>query len=86
MREVKVMKTKISDEQALARLEALDPATATVRDRSATADIRAAVQMRHAAQDMVDAAVRSARDGGVTWVEIALALGVTPQGARQRYT
>ncbi len=79
------MKTKISDVEALARLEALDPTTATVRDRSATADIRAAVQMRAAAQGMVDEAVRAARDAGVTWIEIGLALGISPQGARQRY-
>lgn len=82
------MRTKMSDAAALARLESLDPAdeSVAVRDRSATADIRAAVQMRKAAQDMVDAAVRDAHAAGVTWVEIGLALGVSPQGARQRYT
>ncbi len=80
------MKTKMSDAEALARLEALDPETATVRDRSATADVRAAVQMRDAAQGMVDQAVHAARDAGVTWVEIGLALGISPQGARQRYS
>jgi hypothetical protein len=79
------MKTKISDADAMARLEELDPTTATVRDRSATADVRAAVAMREAAQGMVDQAVRNARDAGVTWIEIGLALGVSPQGARQRY-
>jgi hypothetical protein len=26
----------------------------------------------------------TARDAGVTWMEIGLALGVSPQGARQR--
>lgn len=79
------MRTKISDADALARLDALDPATATVRDRSATADVRAAVAMREAAQGMVDQAVRNARAAGVTWVEIGLALGISPQGARQHY-
>ncbi|MCL2803724.1 MAG: hypothetical protein FWD29_07215 [Micrococcales bacterium] len=69
----------------MARLDALDPDTATVRDRSATAGIRAARQMHQAAQDLVDQAVREARLQGVTWVEIGLALGMTPQGARQRY-
>ncbi|MDR1188574.1 MAG: hypothetical protein LBK95_14175 [Bifidobacteriaceae bacterium] len=79
------MKTKISDADATVRLENLDPTTASVRDRSATADIRAAAAMREAAQRMVDQAVRDARDAGVTWIEIGLALGVSPQGARQRY-
>jgi hypothetical protein len=78
------MKTKISDAAALARLEALDPAAPTVdvRDPAATADIRAAARMRDAAQAMIDAAVR---DAGVTWIEIGIALGISPQGARQRY-
>jgi hypothetical protein len=69
----------------MVRFEELDPTTATVRDRSATADVRAAVAMREAAQRMVDEAVRDARDAGVTWIEIGLALGISPQGARQRY-
>ena len=79
------MKTKLTDAQALARLEALDPAAATVRDRSVTAEVRAAVQMRTKAQAMVDQAVMAARSDGATWVEIGVALGMTPQGARQRY-
>jgi hypothetical protein len=79
------MKTKISDTDALARLEALDPAKAIVRDRSATADIRAAVHLHNATQNMIDEAVRAAREADVTWVEIGLALGISPQGARQRY-
>lgn len=80
------MKAKISDSDALARLETLDPTTATIRDRSATADIRAAVQLLAAAQNMVDQAVYAARAAGITWIEIGLALGISPQGARQRYT
>ena len=77
--------TKLTDTQALARLEHLDPVTATVRDRSATAEVRAAAQMRAAAQALVDQAVASARGDGVTWVEIGLALGMTPQSTRRRY-
>ena len=36
-------------------------------------------------QDMIDQAVHDAREAGVTWLEIGLALGISPQGARQRY-
>ena len=77
---------KISDAEAVARFEkGLDPETTTLRDRSATAEIRAAVDMRDHAQDMIDAAVADARKRGLTWIEIAAALGVSPQGARQRH-
>lgn len=79
-------KHTISDADALARFEeGIDPDTATVRDRSATADIRAAVQMRDNGQQMVDDAVTQARHSGLTWVEVAAALGVSPQAARKKY-
>jgi hypothetical protein len=80
------MRTKLTDDEALARLDRIDPQSSTVRDRSATADIRAAVAMRSAAQGMVDSSVHAAREAGVSWVEIGIALGISPQGARQRYT
>lgn len=79
------MKTKITDGEALARLESFDPTRATMRPRSATEAIEAAVAARVAAQDRVDAAVDRARHDGLTWIEIGLALGVSPQAARQRY-
>ena len=81
------MKTKINDTEALARLEHFDPTapTITARDRSETADIRAAKALAEHAQTLVDQAVSSARKSGVSWVEIGLALGISPQGARQRY-
>src|SRR5699024_3231177 len=79
-------KHTISDADALARFEeGIDPDTATVRDRSATADIRAAVQMRDNGQQMVDDAVTQARHSGLTWVRVAAALGVSPQAARKKY-
>jgi hypothetical protein len=79
-------KTEISDADALARFEnGLDLETSTVRDRNATAEIRAAVEMRDPSQGMIDAAVADARRRGLTWIEIAAALGISPQGARQRY-
>ena len=58
-------KAKISDAEALARFEkGLDAETTTLRDRSATAEIRAAVDMRDHAQDMIDVAVADARKRG----------------------
>ena len=79
------MKTRISDQQALEQLENLDMDKAEVSDSAATADIRAAVKMKGTMQDMIDQAVHDAREAGVTWLEIGLALGISPQGARQRY-
>lgn len=78
-------KHKLTDAEALERLEALDPETAVVHDRSDTDDIRAAVRMREMAKEKLDKAVIDARDRGLTWIEIALALGVSPQAARKKY-
>ena len=77
---------KISDAEALARFEeGLDLEGARVRDTRDTADVRAAVQMRDAGQRLVDEAVITARHRGLTWIEIAAALGVSPQAARKKY-
>lgn len=78
-------RTALTDEAALRRIEEIDPATAVVRGPSATADIRSAVAVRANAEQAVADAVKAARERGVTWVEIAGALGITHQGARQRY-
>lgn len=78
-------KERITDEDALRAIEDFDPTGAPFRDATATATIRAAVASRASADAAVTAAVHEARDNGVTWVEIAAALGVTHQGARQRY-
>lgn len=82
------MTTKTTDSEALARFEAggeFDLGRA--RDERDTADIRAAVQMREAAQRLIDDAVIAARhrEPRLTWIEIAAALGVTPQAARQKH-
>ncbi|WP_159618096.1 hypothetical protein [Ruania rhizosphaerae] len=78
-------KNRLTDAEALERLETLEPETAVVRDRADAADIRAALQMRQAANDMVDRAVIEARHRGLTWIEIGVALGVSPQAARKKY-
>jgi hypothetical protein len=47
--------------------------------------IAAQVKAKKAAQAAVDAAVIKARGEGCSWVQIAAALGISPQGARQKY-
>jgi len=44
-----------------------------------------AVEAREDAEDRINAAVARARDEGATWAMIGQALGVTRQGALQRY-
>ncbi|MCG2799577.1 MAG: hypothetical protein L6367_13710 [Cellulomonas sp.] len=77
--------SKLTDEQALARLEEIDPATARMHDRRDVTAIAEAVAVRDHADDELLAAVREARGRGVPWVLIASALGVSHQGARKRY-
>lgn len=79
------MTKRLTDEEALARLENLDPATASMHDRSDLAAIAAAVAARDAADEQLLVAVRDARARHVPWVMIASALGVTHQAARQKY-
>lgn len=83
----KSTRTKMTDEQAANFLEhdAGPEHAIAVRDRSATDAIRAAVEDRAAAQAAIDAAVADARQAGVTWVEIGVALGVSYQAAMKRY-
>lgn len=79
-------KAKISDEEALQRFEeGIEPDPATRRGPEATADIRATARMRDLSQQMLDEAVIEARYCGITWLEIAIALDVSPQAVRQKY-
>ena len=81
------MTTKLTDQEALEKLENLDPQdpAVKVRDRSAVAEIETAAGARRAVEDRVTSAVRSARSAGVTWTEIGAALGVSHQAAIKRY-
>lgn len=79
------MTKRLTDEEALARLENLDPTTATMHDRNDVAAVAAAVAARDTAEALLLAAVRDARTRQVPWVLIAGALGVTHQAARQKY-
>lgn len=76
---------RMPDAEAAERFKNLDPRAATVRDRTAVADIEQAVYARKVAEDAIEEAVRRARHSGITWTEIASALGVTHQAAMKRY-
>lgn len=76
----------MSEEEAVRRFEeGIEPDPATRRGPEATADIRAAAKMRKVSQQMLDEAIIDARRRGITWLEIALALDVSPQAVRQKY-
>lgn len=78
--------TKVTDDEAVALFEdgsTFDPAQARGPERIEA--IRAAVAARDLVDQLVTERVQAAREAGLTWVEIALGLGVSPQGARQRY-
>ncbi len=82
-----MMKTKLTDEEAVERLENLDPDDpgVRVRDRAAVAEIEMAAAARREAEQRVATAVRDARSAGVTWTEVGAALGVSHQAAIKRY-
>jgi chromosome segregation and condensation protein ScpB len=66
------------------------PTVVTKTDRSKLTTetlktIAAQVKAKKAAQAAVDGAVIKARGEGCSWVQIAAALGISPQGARQKY-
>lgn len=80
------IKTTVTDEEALAVFESgegFDPEVYTTP--ADTADIRAAVKVREYAQTLIDKNVIKARRQGSTWLEIAIALGVSPQAAQKKY-
>lgn len=81
------MTTELTDQEALEKLENLDPIDpkVKVRDRSAVAEIETAARARRAVEERVTSAVQAAREAGVTWTEIGSALGVSHQAAIKRY-
>jgi len=76
-------------EQAAGRLDQLldktDPATANVGSTDDLREIAAASDAARADEARLLAAVNSARVGGRSWNQIAIALGVSRQAARQRF-
>jgi uncharacterized protein YegP (UPF0339 family) len=77
--------SKLNDQEALRRLETLDPEIDGVRDGAPIRALSEAVDRRNADEREIEALVIEARRSGATWIEIGLALGVSPQAARQRY-
>ena len=67
-------------------LDDLDPAAipAAVVSQEVR-DVAAVVERLHAAEDELTAAVLRARRAGASWNHLALALGISRQGVRQRY-
>ena len=65
--------------------DTLDPDTANVEDLSDLNAVAAASQAVQANEARLHAAVLAARQHGRSWNQLALALGVSRQAARQRF-
>ena len=76
-------------QQAALRFEELadnlDPATAVVERTDDLRRIAAATDALHADEARLRESVETARAGGRSWNQIAVALGVSRQAARQRF-
>ena len=86
------MATKIRVDNSVADDETTDSSVITpstrVADRPGAGTLRtisSQVKAKKEAQTAIDEAVLQARQDGCSWVQIATALGVSPQGARQKY-
>jgi len=60
--------------------------TAALKASTVLQNIQKLKKESNSAQKSLDRAVLQARAQGYSWVDIAAGLGVSPQGARQRYT
>lgn len=78
--------TGVEVEQIVADADAaLERGDVEVVDAVVLRELRAAAALRRDAEQRVEAAVLSARDAGASWGLIGAQLGVTRQGARQRF-
>lgn len=66
--------------------EQLDPASAQVERTEDLRQVAAASQAVRAGEGQLREAVHAARGQGRSWNEIALAMGVSRQAARQRFS
>lgn len=66
--------------------EALDPASAEVESTDDLRQVSARAAAVHADEARLREAVQLARSHGRSWNQIGLALGVSRQAARQRFT
>ncbi len=70
----------------VARLDdAVERGEVTIASSAVLRELRAAAAARRAAEDRVEAAVMSARNVDLSWRIIGAQLGITRQGARQRF-
>jgi len=87
------MKTKkhprdLSNDEAEAIVEAFDTHDDTEYELvapDALVELRAATAAQQDAEGRIEAAVRAARRAGASWGVIGAQLGITRQGARQRF-
>jgi hypothetical protein len=79
----------LSDEDVASLVADLDAAVkrgeVSVVGKRALAAVRAAASRRREAEERVEAAVLTAREEGLSWGLIGAQLGITRQGARQRF-
>lgn len=74
------------DEQIVAEVvAAVERGDVQVVDAVVLRELRAAAALHRDAEERVEAAVLSARHAGASWGLIGAQLGVTRQGARQRF-
>ncbi|MDR1450507.1 MAG: hypothetical protein LBI84_10005 [Propionibacteriaceae bacterium] len=82
------MAKKSKDKKKEAAAPAVTVVTKSDRTKLTTETLKtiaSQVKAKKAAQEAVDTAVVKARGEGCSWVQIAAALGISPQGARQKY-
>lgn len=78
----------LTDTEAAAAIDEFANApndTYTVTDAATLAELRAATAARREAEGRIEAAVLAARRAGLSWGVIGAQLGMTRQGARQRF-
>ena len=77
---------KHADAELLARIDAdTDEPTGPAIDAAPLRDLARAVAVRDDAERAIGAAVDAARDQGLSWATIGAVLGISRQGALQRY-
>ncbi len=72
-------------ETVVAEFDATPDEELVVADRGVLDELRAAAAARRDAESRVESAVIAAHRSGLSWGVIGAQLGITRQGARQRY-
>ena len=80
--------TELTDDEAAAIVDAFDDApddSYVVTEQDALIELRAAAAARRDAESRIEAAALRAHRDGASWGVIGTQLGMTRQGARQRF-